>query len=350
MNFASDNTAPIADAVLEALAAANHGSARAYGTDPVTARVEARLREIFEHDAAVFLVGTGTAANALALAQMTPPWGAVLGHAEAHVMHDECGAPEFFTNGAKLVGIPGAGGKLTTAALDAVLARNTWSPPMHVTPSAVTLSQATEAGTVYTPDEIAALSELARRHRLRVHMDGARFANAVTATSASPADLTWRSGVEILSFGFTKNGALAAEALVVFAPALVQGMAERRKRGGHLWSKGRYLAAQIDALLANDLWLDLARNANAQAGRLAAGLAERGIRLAFPAEANEVFAYLPNPTDQTLRAAGATYHPWETDAAPAAPAGETLVRLVCSFATETTDVEAFLGHVAPAQN
>lgn len=349
MNFASDNTAPVADAVIQALAAANHGPARAYGTDALTARVEAGLGEVFEREVAVFLMGTGTAANALALAQMTPPWGAVLCHAEAHVMNDECGAPEFFTNGAKLVGLPGADGKLTAPALDALLARNIWSQPMHVTPSAVTLSQATEAGTLYTPEEIAAVSDTARRHGLRVHMDGARFANAIVATGASPAEMTWRAGVDILSFGFTKNGALAAEALVVFAPDLVRGLAERRKRGGHLWSKGRYLAAQVDALVGQGLWLDLARAANDRAADLARGLTQLGIRLAFPVEANEVFAYLPESVDGALRAAGAVYHPWATEAAPPAASGETLIRLVCSFATEPDEVTAFLATARQAQ-
>ena len=198
MYLASDNIAPAHPAVLEALAAANHGPARPYGHDEENARVEKLLAEIFEREVGVYLVTTGTAANALALAQMTPPWGAVIGHSEAHVMHDECGAPEFYSAGAKIVGAPGVDGRLTVESLKALLGRDFWTPPTHVTPKALTLSQATEAGTIYRPSEIAALAEVARSRGLRVHMDGARFANAVAAGKASPAELTWKAGVEAL--------------------------------------------------------------------------------------------------------------------------------------------------------
>lgn len=348
MYFASDNAAPAADAVLSALARVNAGPAAPYGKDEATKRVEAMLAEVFEREVGVFLVTTGTAANAIALAQVTPPWGAAIGHFESHVMHDECGAPEFFTHGAKIVGAPGVDGKLTAESLKALLARDFWTPPTHVTPAAVTLSQATEAGTVYSADEVAAVAEVAKAHKLRVHMDGARFANAVVATGATPADLTWRAGVEMLSFGFTKNGAMAAEAVVIFAPDLIANFAERRKRGGHLWSKGRYIAAQVEGLLENDLWLDLGRRSNAQARRLSDGLTRRGLKLAFPTEANEVFVHLPEKVDAALRAAGAVYYPWSSEAlAPerVGRPGDRLARLIASFATPDADIDAFLAVV-----
>lgn len=344
MNLTSDNIAPAHQAVLDALARVNHGSARPYAHDEETARVRALLAEVFEREVEVFLVTTGTAANAFALAQMTPPWGAIIGHAEAHVMHDECGAPEFFSHGAKVVGAPGLDGKLTPEGLKTLLARDFWTPPTHVAPKALTLSQATEAGTVYKPAEIAALAEVAKARGLRVHMDGARFANAVVATGASPADLTWRAGVEALSFGFTKNGAMAAEAVVVFAGDLAEGLAERRKRGGHLWSKGRYIAAQAAALLENGLWLDLAAAANARAAELARGLAERGIATAFPVESNEAFAWLPVSLDDGLRAKGAGYYAWTSESVrdEARRRGEVMARLICSYATSAAEVAAFL--------
>ena len=352
MNLTSDNIAPAHPAVLEGLAAANSGPARPYGHDEENARVEALLSDVFERQVAAFLVTTGTAANAISLAQMTPPWGAAIGHAEAHVMHDECGAPEFYTNGAKIVGAPGPDGRLTPASLGDLLGRDFWTPPTHVTPAALTLSQATEAGTVYRPGEVAALAEVARSKGLRVHMDGARFANAVASTGASPAELTWKAGVEALSFGFTKNGAMAAEAIVLFSDDLVKNLAERRKRGGHTWSKGRFIAAQIAALLADGLWLELARAANARAAELALGLEARGLRLAFPVEANEVFVWLPADLHEAMRASGAQYYVWTSRSVTSDRAGrpgDVMARLICSFATDPAEVASFLAAIDAAR-
>ncbi|TBN55356.1 low specificity L-threonine aldolase [Hansschlegelia quercus] len=355
MNLASDNIAPAHPAVIEALARVNEGAATPYGKDETTARVEALLAEIFEHEVGVFLVTTGTAANALALAQMTPPWGAALAHHEAHVMHDECGAPEFFTNGAKMVGVAGADGRIDAGALADILAKNFWTPPTHVRPASLTLSQATEAGTVYRADQITELFGIAREHGMRVHMDGARFANAVVSTRETPAALTWKAGVDALSLGFTKNGAMAAEAIVLFAPELIEGLAERRKRGGHLWSKSRFIAAQALGLLENGLWLELAARANAQAARLTLGVAARGLDLAFPVEANEVFVWLPAEIHQGLQDRGAHYYVWESDCVTPARGGrprEVMARLICSWATPNEDVDAFLSAIdgaAPAK-
>jgi threonine aldolase len=342
MNFASDNVMGASAQVLDAVLKANEGPAAAYGEDAATKRVEQRFREVFERDVAVFLVATGTAANALALAAVVPPFGLCLCHREAHIMEDECGAPEFFTHGAKLAGLDGEGAKIAAGDLQAHLSgmgRHVKQMP----PKALSISQATECGLVYTPEEVAALAAVGRAHGLAVHMDGARFANALVALRCSPAEMTWRAGVDLLSFGGTKNGCIAAEAIVVFEPALAESLAYRRKRAGQLLSKGRFLAAQFEGYFDGDHWRDNARHANAMAGRLAAGLANLpGIRLAWPCEANEVFAVLPLAVDSALRAAGALYHPWSAASLPAGErigADERLVRLVASFATDVASVD-----------
>jgi len=344
MNFASDNTAAIAPAILDAIIAANHGFAIGYGDDELTARVTRRIARVFEHEVAVLLVPTGTAANALALAQLSPPWGAVLCHGESHIATDECGAPEFFGGGLKLVPLPGVGCKIAPDTLRGALDAGPWGGPHHVSASVLSLTQATEAGTVYRPDEVARLAALAHQRGLAVHMDGARFANALTRLQVSPAEATWKAGIDVMSLGATKGGALAAEAIVFFDPARAAGMAERRKRGGHLLSKHRFLAAQLDAYFADGCWLELAAHANRMADRLAARLAMAGLDPVWPVEANEVFVMLPRKIDERLRAVGASYYPWKTNALPKGvpvAADGVLVRLVTSFATTGTDVDRF---------
>jgi threonine aldolase len=345
MNFASDNTAGIAPAVLDALVRADGGFALGYGNDDLTRTVERRFCELFEREVAVFLVPTGTAANALALAHVCPPWGAVFCHAESHIATDECGAPEFFGSGTKLVELPGQGCKISTATLSAALKRYSGHRPHQVIPSALSLTQASEAGTIYRPQEISALSALARERGLAVHVDGARFANALARLNSSPAQATWQAGVDVLSFGATKGGAVAAEAIVFFNPARAADMPERRKRGGHLFSKHRFLSAQWLGFLADDAWLTLARHANAMADRLAVGLAAAGLAPVWPVEANLVFVVLPHALDARLRAAGATYYVRDSASLPATvrPArDDKLVRLVTSFATSAAEVDRFL--------
>ena len=335
MHFASDNTAGISPEILAALAAANDGAVGSYGADPITARLEAKLAQLFEHEVAVFPVATGTAANALALAAVTPPWGAVLCHPLAHIACDEANAPEFYTGGAKLVPVPGADGKLAVADLAALLPGDLGNVH-HAQPAAISLTQATECGTVYRPAEIAGISALAHRHGLAVHMDGARFANALVHLDASPADLTWRAGVDVLSFGATKNGALGAEAIVFFDPARARDLPFRRKRAGHLFSKMRFLSAQLEAYVTDDLWLRNARHANAAAARLAKGLtALPGVRLRHPVEANELFVELPETVISGLSAAGAQFFRWEGPTS-------TCIRLVTAWNTREADVTAFL--------
>jgi len=292
----------------------------------------------------VFLVPTGTAANALALAHLTPPWGAVLCHDEAHIATDECGAPEFFGGGIKLVGLAGAGGKIAPATLQRALDEGQWGGPHHVSPAVLSLSQATEAGTVYRADEIRQLADIAPRpRRLPCIVDGARIANALARMNASPGQATWMAGVDVLSFGATKGGAMAAEAVVFFDPARGRQHvgASQARRPSHL--QHRFVAAQIEAYFAGDLWLALARHANAMADRLAGGLIAAGSSFVWPVEANEVFVALPLPVDARLKAAGASYYPWTTNALPNGVTRDTmLVRLVTSFATTAAEVDRFV--------
>ena len=349
MNFSSDNITGASAPVLAELLAANSGAAAPYGNDSATREAERRLAEVFGRDLTVSLVATGTGANALALGLLAPPGTAVFCHEEAHVTEDECGAPEFFTGGAKLVGIPGPDGKLTPERLRETLARFPRGIIRQVQPAAVSLSQATESGTIYTCEEIGALASVAHAAGLSVHMDGARFANALVTLDVSPAAMTWQAGVDVLSFGATKNGALACEAVIVFDELLGRDLTFRRKRGGHTLSKGRLLGAQMNGYLRDGHWLDNARAANRAAARLEAGLtAMPGIRCPWRRGANEIFAILPRGVDEAVRAAGAYYYPWIERSLPRAEAagpGETMIRLICSFETTDADVDAFLALV-----
>jgi threonine aldolase len=341
-SFASDNVAPIAPEVLAALARVNGGTAHSYGDDPETRRLGARAREIFETDLIIHPVTTGTAANALALAVMAPPCTGIFCHDLAHVNTDECGAPEFYTGGAKLLGLASADGKLKAEQLAAPIAHAREMGVHHVAPAALSVSQATEWGTVYTRDELAALAVAAHAAGLGVHMDGARFANALVHLGCSPAEATWKCGIDVLSLGATKNGALAAEAVIFFDPALARDFERRRKRAGHLWSKMRYLSAQLNAYLDDALWLRCARAANDLAQRLAQGLRQRDIRLVQAVEANEVFAEFPAALSAALRAEGFEFYDWP--APPGAPA--PLVRLVTAYDMDAADIDALLAAVS----
>jgi threonine aldolase len=346
MNFASDNGAGVAPQILDAIVASSRVNAPAYGADDYTVRAQELLSEAFETKVAAFLVATGTAANALALSALVNPWDAVFCHEEAHIHDDECGAPELFTAGAKLVGIAGEGGKITPEGLRETLERFPRGLVKSAQPGALSLSQATEAGTIYGVSEVSELSSIAHRNGISVHMDGARFANALIFAKATPADMTWRAGVDILTLGATKNGALACEAVLFFDQARAANFAFQRKRGGQTLSKGRFLGAQMEAYLTDGLWLRLAERANASARRLARGLAGTpGVRLAWPTEANEVFVVAPKAMVERWRAAGAVFHDWSTRSlAPerAPRKGETLVRLVASFETESREIDRLM--------
>ncbi len=346
MNFGSDNWAGAHPDILAAIVRANEGAAPSYGGDALTQRVERKFSEIFERDVEVFFVATGGAANSLALAQITPPWGMILCHQESHIQMDECGAPEFFTGGAKLLPLEGAAAKLTPEIVTAGLRGFPDRPPHGMPAKALSVTEATECGAVYTVSEVRALCGVAHDAGLKVHMDGARFANAVAALGCSPADLTWKAGVDVLSFGGTKNGCMIAEAVVFFDAAAAEDFIFRRKRAAQLFSKMRFVSGQFDAYLEGGLWLKMAAHANAMAARLSAGLAAiDGCTIWYPTDANEVFVSFPPGAADLLRDKGASFYPWVT---PGDPAQGTMQRLICSWATRKADVDAFLSLAAAA--
>lgn len=326
MRFFSDNAAPACPEALAALAEANRLDT-AYDGDSWSERLNRAFSALFERDVEALWVSTGTAANALALAALCPPYGRIVCHEYAHIEIDECGAPEFYTGGAKLLLGKGESAKLTPETVAGLL--SAVRDDVHQSqPAALSITNATEYGCVYTPRETAALGALCKERGLRFHVDGARFANAVARLGASPADLTWRAGVDALSFGFTKNGGLSAEALVLFDPTLARATHFRRKRAGHLLSKGRYLAAQILAMLDGDVWLRNARAANEAAARLAAAAGAE--RLVYPVEANEVFIKVSAPEAASLRALGFDFYDW----------GPGQARLVTAWDSDLGHVDA----------
>ena len=335
MRFASDNTSGAAPEVMAALLKANDGYDRSYGADAAMDRVTALVREVFEApEAVIHLVATGTAANALAIATHCPPWGAVFCHTHAHIAEDECNAPEFYS-GAKLVLVPGDHGRMIPAALAQALSSTGESGVHGVQRGMLSLTNVTEAGTVYTPTEIAALTALAKAKGLPCHLDGARFANALVATGATPAEMTWKVGIDVLSLGGTKNGCHGVEGVVLFTPEKAWELELRRKRGGHLFSKHRFLSAQLEAYLSDGLWLRLAAQANAMGQRLASGLRAKGATVP-DAPANMMFPEWSEGTHARLEAAGAVYYRY-----PATP-GHERARLVTSWSTTEADVDHFL--------
>jgi threonine aldolase len=331
LRFYSDNTATAAPEILAAIAEANQGHAIAYGSDPWTQRLDDVLGNFFGTQVRAFPVATGTAANSLSLATLSPPWGAIYAHEEAHIGVDECGAPQFFTGGAQLVSLLGEHGKLTCDTIAAAVDKHPAN--VHtVQPAVISLTQATELGTAYRPDEIVAISKLARERGLKVQMDGARFANAVAFLGCHPGDVTWRAGVDVLSFGATKNGALAAEAAVFFNLELVRDFEFRRKRAGHLLSKSRFVSAQLLAYVETGLWQRNARRANELAQRIGQAA---GNSLLHPVEANEVFVHLGEARKTQLRSAGFEFYDWGPKSC-----GEA--RFVASWDQPEQDVKALV--------
>jgi threonine aldolase len=329
MRFFSDNTAGACPEIMEAIVAANRGLEKAYGDDPWTRRLDEVLSAFFDRPVRAFAVATGTAANSLSLATLSPPYGAIFAHEEAHIVCDECGAPGFFSGGAQLTILQGEHAKLTAAGLEAALDAHPVS--VHgVQPAVVSLTQATEYGTSYRPAEISALAQVAHAHRVKVHMDGARFANSVAFLDCHPADITWRAGVDVLSFGATKNGALGAEAVVFFDPDGARDFELRRKRAGHLLSKSRYVAAQLLAYIETGVWHRNASRTNQLAQRIARAAGEA---LLYPVEANEVFIALGAQRKRALRSAGFEFYDWGSAARGAA-------RFVVSWDQPETDVAA----------
>jgi len=343
MNFASDNWVGAHPAIMDAIMQANNGVMPAYGGDEITARAEARIAEIFGCDPAVFFVMTGGAANGLALSSMTPPYGMIFCHEESHIEMDECAGPGFFTGGAKLTTIPGFAGKLSVNNVRKTFEGFPERPPHGSPPKILSLTQLTECGTAYTIDELRELTDFAHEKNMLVHMDGARFANALVALDVTPAEMSWKAGIDVLCLGATKNGCMAAEAVIFFDKGKAEDFIFRRKRAGHLLSKQRLISAQFNAWFEGGLWLELAEHANEMAKQLSTGLASIvGVEVPYPADGNEVFVVFPDGVAEILRAQGAAFYPWVT---PGDPAGGKMQRLICSFATSEHDVEQLIRSV-----
>jgi threonine aldolase len=333
VKFASDNVAGACPEVLDAIIKANDGDSTPYGNDQISTELQDKFSEIFEKEVVVFPTASGTAANALALATMTPSFGNVYCHKLSHINTDECGAPEFYTGGGKLVTLNGVKGKITAEELDQAISGK--GIVHHTQPSSVSITQVCETGEVYQLDEIKKISEVTHKHNLSIHMDGARFANALVSLNVTPAEMTWKSGIDVLSFGATKNGCIAAEAIIFFKKDLVGNVAFLMKRAGHLLSKMRFVSAQLDAYISNDVWLRNAKHANKMGKKLSDGLKDHSdINLAYPTEANEVFATFPRNKIDHLNSEGYKINEDEWDG--------KAVRLVAAWNTQDADVDHLL--------
>lgn len=344
MIFASDNWAGVHPEIARHVVEKTGGFAPSYANSDLDSQITRRFGEIFEREVSVFLVGTGTIANALALSALAKPGGVVFCHTNAHIVVDECSAPEFFSGGGRVHGVEGAEGRIDHQALDDAISKYPPDFIHHGLPAAISITQLTEAGTTYSISDINKISEIAKSRRIPLHMDGARFANAIAKLEVTPAEMTWKSGVDILSFGGTKNGCWCAEAIIFFEPDLARDFAFIHKRAGQLYSKSSFFSAQFEAYLQDGRWLKLARHANEKAARLTAIMeGSRKVRLAWRPDANEVFAIMTHDFSKELLAAGAVFF---TDAPPAFIAGsmgkdEVLARFVCSFATLDADIDNF---------
>ncbi|WP_415276066.1 low specificity L-threonine aldolase [Candidatus Pelagibacter sp. Uisw_116] len=336
VKFASDNVAGACPEVLEAILKANDGDRAPYGDDEISKNLQDKFSEIFEKEVIVFPTSSGTAANALALSTMTPSFGNIYCHKLSHINVDECGAPEFYTGGAKLVNLNGVNGKITAEELNKSISGK--GVVHHTQPSSVSITQLCETGEAYELDEVKKISEIAHNHKLNMHMDGARFANALVSLDCSPAEMTWKSGIDVLSFGATKNGCLAAEAIIFFKPELVGNLPFLMKRAGHLLSKMSFVSAQLDAYITNEVWLRNAKHANAMGKKLSQGLDQhKNIELAYPTDANEIFVKIPKDIIDQLNSEGYTINDDEWDG--------KAVRLVTAWNTSLSDIETFLNFI-----
>ena len=336
VKFASDNVAGACPEVLEAILKANEGDRAPYGDDEISKNLQDKFSEIFEKEVIVFPTSSGTAANALALSTMTPSFGNIYCHKLSHINVDECGAPEFYTGGAKLVNLNGINGKITAEELNKSISGK--GVVHHTQPSSVSITQLCETGEAYELDEVKKISEIAHNHKLNMHMDGARFANALVSLDCSPAEMTWKSGIDVLSFGATKNGCLAAEAIIFFKPELVGNLPFLMKRAGHLLSKMSFVSAQLDAYITNEVWLRNAKHANAMGKKLSQGLDQhKNIELAYPTDANEIFVKIPKDIIDQLNSEGYTINDDEWDG--------KAVRLVTAWNTSLSDIETFLNFI-----
>lgn len=329
MNFRSDNESPVNAQILQAIIDANEGYEESYGYDSYSEKLQNEFQNLFKCWCEVIPLTTGTSANSLSVALASPPYGSVFCYDKSHMNVDECGAPEFFADGVKLIGIRGKNGKMDLNLLEQELANSGVHGEHECLPSVISITQSTEAGTIYSRQELSRLNQIKKKYGLYLHMDGARFANAVASMNISVAEMTWKNGVDMLSFGATKNGAMMAEALIIFNPKLVGDIKRRRKRAGHLISKMRFISAQLLACLKDDLWLQLATHANSQAGRFYQELKET-YHFVYPVDANEVFLKLPETTIHKLQDQGFEFHVW--------PGSTDIIRLVFSHSTQQEDV------------
>ena len=333
VKFASDNISGACPEVLDAILKANDGDSTPYGNDQISTDLQKKFSDLFEKDVIIFPTASGTAANALALSTMTPSFGNIYCHKLSHINTDECGAPEFYTGGGKLVTLNGINGKITTEELDQAISGK--GIVHHTQPSSVSITQVCETGEVYQLDEIKKISDVAHKYNLNMHMDGARFANALVSLDTTPAEMTWKSGIDVLSFGATKNGCIAAEAIIFFNKDLVGNIAFLMKRAGHLLSKMRFVSAQLDAYITNDVWLRNARHANKMGKKLSDGLSKfNDIEIAYPTEANEVFAKFPRNKIEHLNSEGYKMNEEELDG--------KAIRLVAAWNTKDSDVDQLL--------
>ncbi len=336
VEFASDNVTGACPEVLEAIIKANEGDRTPYGNDEISKNLQDKFSEIFEKDVIVFPTSSGTAANALALSTMTPSFGNIYCHRLSHINVDECGAPEFYTGGAKLVNLSGINGKITADELNKSISGK--GIVHHTQPSSISITQLSETGEAYKLDEIKQITEIARKHKLNIHMDGARFANALVSLDCSPAEMTWKSGIDVLSFGATKNGCLAAEAIIFFKSELVGNLAFLMKRAGHLLSKMSFVSAQLDAYISDKVWLKNAKHANAMGKKLSEGLNKhKDIQIAYPTDANEIFVNMPKNIIDQLNSHGYRINDDEWDG--------NAVRLVTAWNTKPSDIETFLNYI-----
>ena len=334
VKFASDNIAGACPEVLDAILKANDGDSTPYGNDQISTDLQKKFSDLFEKEVIVFPIASGTAANALALSTMTPSFGNIYCHKLSHINTDECGAPEFYTGGGKLVTLNGINGKILAEELDQAIGGK--GIVHHTQPSSVSITQVSETGEVYQLEEIKKISEVTHKHKLNMHMDGARFANALVSLNTTPAEMTWKSGIDVLSFGATKNGCIAAEAIIFFNKDLVGNIAFLMKRAGHLLSKMRFVSAQLDAYISNNVWLRNARHANKMGKKLSDGLNNHSdINLAYPTEANEVFATFSRNKIEHLNSEGYKMNEDELDG--------KAVRLVAAWNTKDSDVDQLLG-------
>lgn len=333
MNFTSDNVAPAHPKILEAILSVNHGYEPAYGIDSYSDKIQQKLSNVFEKDVSVFLTNTGTASNCLALSSMVKPYEAIYCHRQAHIATDEGNAPEFFTSGAKLVLCDGNNGKIDPESVEGKILEAMNKRALAPKPGGITVTQSTEAGTVYTIDELQTISQLAHRYNLPLHMDGARFANSLVTLNSTPAELTWKQGVDILSFGATKNGTVCAEAIIIFNPKLAENFEYLHKRAGQTLSKARFFSCQILAYLEDDLWLKTASHANIMAQKLASVLMKHQVKILYPVDANEIFFTVSSDVEDHLRHLGCKFYKWH--------ATENIYRFVTSFYTTDQDIQNF---------